>query len=78
MNYEMMKAHLREAHGALANLIAGVDGMSEGRFKVELRHIYHHLNWAWNTRNQTWEEADGGDETQTRRLEQFPRGAMRW
>jgi hypothetical protein len=43
--------------------------LTEGAFAVSLEHAYHHLNFAWNGRFKTMEEADA----QFDRNEKFPR-----
>ena len=43
--------------------------LTEGALAVSLEHAYHHLNFAWNGRFKTVEEADA----QFDRNEKFPR-----
>ena len=43
--------------------------LTEGTLAVSLEHAYHHLNFAWNGRFKTMEEADA----QFDRNEKFPR-----
>ena len=43
--------------------------LTEGALAVSLEHAYHHLNFAWNGRFKTMEEADA----QFDRNEKFPR-----
>ena len=43
--------------------------LTEGAFSVSLEHAYHHLNFAWNGRFKTMEEADAHFD----RNEKFPR-----
>ena len=43
--------NLREAAEALTGLIAEMEGNPEhdqGQFELELNHVYHHINTAWN------------------------------
>lgn len=50
--------------------------LREGALAASLEHAYHHLNFAWNGRFKTMQEADA----QFNRNEKFPRphGAVGW
>jgi hypothetical protein len=43
--------------------------LEEGALAASLEHVYHHLNFAWNGRFKTMQEADA----QFDRNEKFPR-----
>jgi len=61
MNFELLSFHIGEA---LEQLISLNDEVSKGlsteqSLQVELRHVYHHLNFAWGSRNCVkYEDAD--------------------
>ena len=50
--------------------------LEEAGLNVSLEHAYHHLNFAWNGRFKTMQEADA----QFSRNEKFPRpfGSIKW
>ena len=50
--------------------------LQEGALAASLEHAYHHLNFAWNGRFKTMQEADA----QFDRNEKFPRpsGTIKW
>ncbi|MBR6587547.1 MAG: hypothetical protein IKK82_09010 [Kiritimatiellae bacterium] len=50
--------------------------LREGAIAASIEHAYHHLNFAWNGRFKTMQEADA----QFNRNEKFPRphGAVGW
>jgi hypothetical protein len=54
MNKEHVLFHIREATEALVQLVAEINSDPEydsSDFRVELCHVYHHLNSAWNGRD---------------------------
>jgi hypothetical protein len=59
MNKDYLLSHLGEAAEQLVAIIerTQTDPLYEiGEFTVEMGHVYHHLNTAWNGRNCTDEE----------------------
>lgn len=73
IKWERFERHLREALGPLASLHdyakAKAEGKkvykrwTDGQLGSELAHIYHHLNFAWNTRFMSEETAEADFET---------------
>jgi len=69
-NWEQIAWHLNEAMGSLAAVrefaMLKRDGkrakraITEGQLAAEIGHAYHHLNFAWNTRRMSVEEAEAG------------------
>jgi hypothetical protein len=54
MNKEHVLFHIREATEALTNLTAEINSdpdYDSSNFRVDLSHVYHHLNSAWNGRD---------------------------
>lgn len=52
----MLMNELDDAHehlGALISLMNGTDTLAEEDFKVQLAHVFSHLNRAWHRRNMT-------------------------
>ena len=59
MNNKAILAHLTEAADQLQKTIEGLKndaGYDSETYRVEMSHLYHHLNTAWNGRNCTDEE----------------------
>jgi hypothetical protein len=53
MNKKSMRFHLEEAKEEMENLIASLDSednVTESDFLVGFKHLYFHINFAWNTR----------------------------
>jgi len=56
MNREVVLFHLREAAEQLDKSIEALTNDTDydiGDFRVEMSHLYQHLNTAWNGQNQT-------------------------
>jgi hypothetical protein len=54
MNRRAILFHLKEAKEQLDSTIAAIEndrGYSAGAFQVEMGHLYHHVNSAWNARD---------------------------
>lgn len=81
INWEMFECHIREALGSLNNLYEYIkakrDGgkpereMTIGQFAAEYEHVYHHLNFGWNTRMMDWQTADTDFETNEKMPDAF-------
>ena len=59
MNRSVVLFHPREASEQLDKTIKGLTSQSDygaEEFLVEMSHLYHHLNTAWNGRDQTDEQ----------------------
>lgn len=55
MNREWVLLHLREAQEELTRTIAEIEADPDydvGEFLVAMQHLYHHLNTAWNSRDE--------------------------
>jgi hypothetical protein len=75
MNKDYVLWNLREAQEALAEIIAGVESDPEyepGGYIVDLTHLYHHVNTAWNARNATKAATDECSQEDFLRWRQFP------
>ena len=75
MNRKVISFHLREAAEELNRTLAEVEGGGacdvEG-FRVAMGHLYHHLNTAWNGRDQTDEEFRKCADADFQRFRRFP------
>jgi hypothetical protein len=59
MNKDFLLSHLSEALEQLTAMIENIKSDPEyeiGEFKVEISHVYHHLNTSWNGRDCTDEQ----------------------
>ena len=48
----------------------------EVEFQIAMQHIYHHLNFAWNTRRESIEKYVGMTEEQFNQWGKFPEDLM--
>ena len=75
MNKPNVLWHLKEARAAIDELIADMETDAEydfGEFRVDIEHLYHHVNTAWNARDATQESTDACSEENFDRWRQFP------
>lgn len=73
MNSKSIVFHLEEAQEELNRMIKNFQTDSlhdEGSFTIEMQHLYHHLNTAWNSRNSSENEIETEEIFKQRR--QFP------
>ena len=73
MNTEFLLTHLKEAQEELDSIINTLKNNSkhpEVSFEIEIQHLYHHLNTAWNGRNSLANEEETDEIFYKRR--QFP------
>jgi hypothetical protein len=75
MNKDYVLYNLKEAEEALGSMIADIQSnraFDDPEFNVELTHVYHHLNTAWNARNATKAATDECSEENFAKWRQFP------
>ena len=75
MNKDYVLYNLGEAQEALGQLIADMKSDPEydyGEYIVDMGHVYHHLNTAWNARDSSKAVADQCSEEDFYRWRQFP------
>jgi hypothetical protein len=56
MNRDWVLYNLREAHKELQRMISAAESTPDydvGEFMVGLYHLYHHVNTAWNSRDES-------------------------
>lgn len=54
MNKDFVLFNLREAHESLQRIIKDIESQPDydyGEYIVEMTHLYHHVNTAWNAQN---------------------------
>jgi hypothetical protein len=75
MNKDFVLWNLTEAQKALGDLIDDMKSDPDydyGNYIVDITHVYHHLNTAWNARDESKAAADDCSEADFYRWRQFP------
>lgn len=75
MTREHVFSHLREAADSLARVIREMEAdpeYSEAELEVEMAHLYHHVNTAWNARKASPERTAACSLEDFRDWRQFP------
>ncbi|MEO8479902.1 MAG: hypothetical protein ABI542_09755 [Gemmatimonadota bacterium] len=75
MNRELVRVHLREAREAIDAIVRDIEQdpeYNDAGLWVEMQHVYHHVNTAWNARNATDAAAEPVSEENFRRWNRFP------
>lgn len=74
MNKQAILFHLKEAAEQLASTISevGDEDFGDESFQVDMSHLYHHLNTAWNARDCTMDEFNRCSEEDFARWHKFP------
>ena len=76
MNKEYILYNLKEALNQLTDTIKELESDSEyefGDYIVDMTHLYHHINTAWNAKNSTKLEVDKCSENDFRTWRNFPK-----
>ena len=74
MNKPYVVWNLKEAREALAELIADMEADTDydfGEFRVDMEHVYHHVNTVWNARDATKESSEACSKEDFERWRQF-------
>lgn len=75
MNKDWIAFHLREALEQLQDSIDRLDrqqNYSETDFQIEISHVYHHINTAWNSRNASPDEVRDHSDADFDNWQQMP------
>lgn len=75
MNRESVLFHLREAHEAIEGLIQEIEDDADydaDVLYVDMQHVYHHVNTAWNTRDVSSERTHTCSQEDFDAWRQFP------
>jgi len=75
MNKAYILHHLKEAHEHLARVIEEIESQADydyGEYVVDVSHLYHHINTAWNAREASEAEAEKCTEANFKRWRQMP------
>ena len=75
MNKEYIKFNLSEAVEQLKKTLERMDNdkkYSEIEYELDMEHAYHHLNHAWNARNEPTEKTKKCEQSDFDKWRQFP------
>ncbi len=75
MNKEYVLSHLRQAQEALMGIIRDIESQPDydyGEYIIDITHLYHHINTAWNAQNVDPERAETCNEKDFFKWRQFP------
>ena len=75
MNKELILFQLREAREATDKLISDIEAEPDydyGNFVVDMSHVYHHVNTAWNGRDAPSARVAESSESDFQKWRQFP------
>jgi len=74
MNKRHTEFHLKEALEQLQETISSIENaeFDETDLQLDMEHLYHHLNTAWNARNASEKETDECSESNFEKWRQFP------
>jgi hypothetical protein len=75
MNKEYILYNLKEASMQLFSIIKQLEENSTydlGAYSVDMQHLYHHINTAWNSRDSTKEESQICTESDFEKWRRFP------
>lgn len=77
MNTDYILFNLREALEELSRTISEIENgeraaVDEAYLRDALAHVYHHINFAWNSRNAEQARIDQLDDLDFREWRQFP------
>jgi hypothetical protein len=75
MNRDWVLFHLAEAADALRQAIEEISDTpdyGDPEFAVDMQHIYHHINTAWNSRNSDPSDVEPGSDALFTAWSQLP------
>ncbi|HEX6993788.1 MAG TPA: hypothetical protein VF339_06535 [Gammaproteobacteria bacterium] len=75
LNKAYILFQLREAAESIRTLIQEIEDDPDydiGAYTVDMMHLYHHVNTAWNARYSTKEESDACSEEDYERWRRYP------
>jgi hypothetical protein len=77
LNWEIILTNIQEAREELQELESKINSSqkpSELDFQLSLRHVYHHINFAWNIRHKKSEEYAKLTDSEFKEWGRFPNG----
>jgi hypothetical protein len=75
MNKDYILFHLSEARSAVDSIMNELKSDPKyeyGNYRVDIEHVYHHINTAWNARDASRESVNESSEQDFNRWCQFP------
>jgi hypothetical protein len=75
MNRDQVLSHLSEARDAITQMIEEIrltPDYDDSEYWVDMQHVYHHMNTAWNSRKATPDEVDEATDDVFNRWNLFP------
>ncbi len=75
MNKKYTLYNLKEAKEQLDEILLELENNSEydfGEFSVDIQHLYHHINTAWNAQNSSEKESNECSEVNFNKWRKFP------
>ena len=75
LNKDYILFPLKEAKHELDRMvdeIEKIDDYGVGEYNVDIQHLYHHINSAWNARESSKEECEECSEQNFEKWRQFP------
>jgi hypothetical protein len=75
MNKDYIIYNLKEAKAELESILEEIDEdteYDEGVFLIAMKHLYHHVNTAWNSRDSTEKESTECSQKNFDKWRQFP------
>ena len=75
MNRDQVLSHLSEAREAITQVIEEIQetpDYDDSEYWVDMQHVYHHINTAWNSRNASSADVEQATDTVFNRWNVFP------
>jgi len=74
MNKRYTEFQLKEALEQLQQTLSSINGddFDDINLQLDMEHLYHHLNTAWNARNATDKDTDECSQANFEKWRQFP------
>jgi len=75
MNRNQVLSQLKEASEALDEMIKSIESTADydyGDYWVDMQHVYHHLNTAWNSRDESEERISKATDVDFNRWSALP------
>ena len=75
MNLKIVSLNIQEALEDLEKIREEIisNTINEVEFQMQLQHVYHHLNFAWNVRHKKTEQYKNMTEEEFRGLGKYPK-----
>lgn len=81
MNKDHVLFHLEEAEKAIGDAISNIKAESDYEavdLRIDMSHVYHHLNTAWNGREASEEDSRENSDENFDKWRSFPKDLDDW